>query len=218
MSIEVIIADDHAVVRDGIKAVVERIGKDIKIIGEAENGNEVLEMANNKRKADVYVVDISMPILNGIETADRLMKMDPRSKIIILSMHDNRTFVEKALKCGVKGYILKEYATEEIVHAIREVYMGRVFLSPKVSKFIVQVFLGKRGNYRQSKKVVDLTKRERQILQLIAEGFTSKEIARQLNLSSNTVRVHRTNIMRKLDIHNQAGLIRFALKEGISQP
>lgn len=216
MSIEVVIADDHAVVRDGIKAVVERMAKDIKVIAEAANGNEVLEMAK-KRKADVYVIDIAMPILNGIETADRLIKMDKTNRVIILSMHDNRTFVEKALKCGAKGYILKENAAEEIVCAIREVHMDRLFLSPKISKFIIRGSLGKRGHYKRYEKVVELTRRERQTLQLITEGFTSKKAAGQLNLSLNTVRVHRKNIMRKLDIHNQAGLVRYALKESISQ-
>lgn len=216
MSIEVVIADDHAVVRDGIKTIVERIGKDIKVIGEAANGNEVLEMASEKR-ADVYVIDIAMPGLNGIETADRLMKMDPENRIIILSMHDNRTFVEKALRCGVRGYILKENAVEEIVHAIREVYTGGCFLSPKISKFMVSGFFGRRGHYKQYQKVIDLTRREKQILQLIAEGFTGREIAGQLNLSLNTVHVHRKNVMRKLDIHKQTELIRYAFKEGISQ-
>ena len=217
MSIKVIIADDHAVVRDGIKAVVERIGKDIKVIGEAANGNEVLEMAGEKR-ADVYVIDIAMPILNGIETVDRLVKMEPGNRVIILSMHDNRTFVEKALKCGAKGYILKENASEEIVRAIHDVHMGGFFVSPKISRFIINGFFGKRGHYKQYHEVVDLTRRERQILQLIAEGWTGREIAGQLNLSLNTVHVHRKNIMRKLDIHKQAELIRYALKEGISQP
>jgi DNA-binding NarL/FixJ family response regulator len=140
MSIEVILADDHVVVRDGIKAVVERKGKDIKVIGEASDGHEVLEMAK-RNPADVYIIDISMPILNGIETARKLLKKDPKSRIVILSMHDDRTFVEKAIECGVKGYILKENATEEILQAIREVYIGRFFLSPKISKYIIQDFL-----------------------------------------------------------------------------
>lgn len=216
MSIEVIVADDHAIVRAGIKAVIDNIGKDIKIIWEAANGNEVLEMAK-KRRADVYIIDISMPILNGIETTDRLMKMDPKSKIIILSMHDNRTFVEKALKFGAKGYVLKKSAIGEIVDAIHEVYAGSYFLSPKISKFVIQGFLGKRYHYKPYSKMENLTRREREILQLIAEGLTSKEMAVQLNLSLSTVHDHRKNIMQKLNIHKQAELIRYALKEGISQ-
>ncbi|UCC94622.1 MAG: response regulator transcription factor [Candidatus Omnitrophota bacterium] len=216
MSIRVIIADDHPVAREGIKAVIERKEKDIEVIGEASNGNGALKMAKNN-PADIYILDISMPILNGIETTHRLIKMDPKSKIIILSIHDNRTFVEKVLKCGAKGYVLKENATEELIQAIRQVYSNGFFLSPKISKFIVQGFLGKRHNYAEYKKAVHLTLKEREILQLIAEGFTNKEIARQLKLSLNTAHVHRNNIMRKLDIHRQADLIRYALKEGISQ-
>ena len=216
MSIEVIIADDHAVVRDGIKAVVDRAGKDISVIGEATNGKEVLKMAKKKR-ADVYIIDISMPILNGIEATNRLLKADPQSKVIILSMHDNRAFVEKTLKSGAKGYILKDSATEEVVQAIREVYRGGCFLSSKISRFVVQGFLGKRGGYEGYEKMVNLTRREIEILQLIGEGFTNKEMARELDLSSNTVHVHRNNIMQKLDIHKQADLIRYAIKEGICQ-
>jgi len=215
MSIEVIIADDHVVVRDGIKAIVERKGDDIKIIGEASNGIEVLEMAENN-PADVYVLDISMPILNGIETAARLGKMDTPCKIIILTMYDDRNLVDKALRYGVHGYITKETATEEIIKAIHDVYMGRFFLSPQISKFVVRGFLGERNGIDQNNNVIKLTRREREILQLIAEGFTTKEIAIQLNIAIDTVHAHRSNIMQKLDIHKQAGLIRYALKEGIS--
>ena len=215
MSIEVIIADDHAVVRDGIKAIIERKGKDIKIIGEASNGREVLKIAENN-PADVYVLDLAMPILNGIETAASLRKMDTKCKIVILSMHDDRNLVDKALKYGVHSYILKDTASEEIIHAINEVYLGRFFLSPKISKFVVQGFLEKTNHFDQNKNAIELTRREKEILQLIAEGFTSKEIAIQLHVSLDTVHAHRNNIMKKLDIHKQAGLIRYALKEGIS--
>jgi len=215
MSIRVILADDHAVVRDGIKAIVDRKGKDIIIVGEASNGKEVLKIANNN-PADVYVIDIAMPILNGIETTNRLIKMDSRSKVIILSMHDDRSLVEKAFKYGAKGYILKESATEEVIHAIHEVYMDRYYLTPKISKFIVKGFLNTKSYGTPDKDRSNLTKREREILQLIAEGFSNKEIAKQLNISLNTAHIHRNNIMRKLDIHRQADLVRYALKEGIS--
>lgn len=216
MSIKIILADDHPIVRDGLRFIIEKKGGDIKIIGEASNGNEVLEMAR-KNYADVYVLDISMPILNGIDTTDRLLKMNPKSKIIILSIHDSRIFVEKALKTGAKGYLLKESATEEVIHAIREVYMGRYFLSPSISKFVVHGFLGNMQDYKRDSNKGNLTKREREILQLIAEGFTNKEIAGKISLSLHTVHVHRNNIMRKLEIHKQADLIRYALKEGISE-
>lgn len=213
--IEVILVDDHVIVRDGLKAVIERKAKDIKVVGEASNGDELLKMAR-RSSPDVYVMDISMPVLNGIETTRRVIKRFPKSRIIILSVHDEKNFVEKALKAGAKGYILKESATEEVIHAIREVHKDRFYLSPKVSKFIVKGFLGKRNHYEQHEEMVVLTEREREVLQLIAEGFSSKEIAGKLKLSLNTVHVHRNHLLQKLDVHKQADLIRYALKEGIA--
>jgi two-component system response regulator NreC len=213
MNIKVILADDHSIVRDGIKAVVEKRGDDIQIIGEAANGTEVLRLAAAK-PADVYVLDISMPQLNGIETTCRLLAKSPHAKVIMLSMHDDRTFVDRALRSGAKGYILKETATEEIVTGIREVHMGRYYLTPKVSSYLVEDFLEKEP---EKQTVSVLSSRERGILQMVAEGFTIKEIADKLALSLHTVHTHKNNIMKKLKIHRQADLIKFALKEGIIQ-
>jgi len=215
MSITVMIADDHPIVRDGIKSIVEREAHNIKIIAEVSNGKEVLKIAK-ENPADIYIIDISMPILNGIETTERLLGLEPNSKVIILSIHDSRIFVEKALKSGARGYILKEDATETIIQAIKDIHNGKYYLSPGVSKYIVHGFLGKLSRHRKHKEIVCLTKREREIIQLIAEGFTNKDIARKLNISLNTAHVHRNNIMQKLDIHKQADLIRYAIKEGIS--
>lgn len=209
-----IIGDDHNIVREGIREVIERKAKDIKVIGEASNGNEILNLAKTK-PADVYIIDITMPILNGIETTDRLVRMNPKSKIIILSMHNNRNLIEKAFKYGAKGYILKESDVEEVIHAIREVYMNRFFLSSKISKFVVHSFLRKKHSSKAVKILGQLTRREREILQLIGEGFDDKEIATKLNVSLHTAHAHRKSIMRKLDLHKQADLIRYALKEGI---
>ena len=215
MAIKVILADDHEVVRAGIKAVIERKGNDIIIIGEASNGAEVLILAKSN-PADVYVLDIAMPLLNGIETIERLKKIDATCKILILSMYDDRTLVERALKNGANGYLLKETATDEIIHAIQEVYLDRYFLSPNISKYLVEGFLEKQNISKQYHTINNLTSREREILQLIAEGFNSKEMSKKLNLSLNTIHVHRHNIMQRLNIHKQADLIRYALKEGIS--
>jgi two-component system NarL family response regulator len=217
MSIKVILADDHGVVRDGIKAFIDRKGEDIKIIGEASNGEKVLEMAESS-PADVYIIDVAMPTLDGIEVTKRLREVDPGCKIIILSMYDDRTFVEKALKYGANGYILKEEAAEAIIRAIHEVCMNKYYLSPGISKFLVQGFLRTRDHSKQNKTMTTLTRREREILQLIAEGSTNKEIARRLNISVNTVLVHRSNIMKKLDIHKESDLIRYAFREGIAHP
>jgi len=216
MSIKVILADDHAVVRDGVKAVIERKSKDIRIIGEASNGNEVLKMARHM-PADVYVLDISMPELNGIEATDRLKKLDRKSKIIILSMHDGLAYVERALESGAEGYILKKGATEEVIHAIREVHKGERYLSPRVAKYVIQGFLEKKRDVQPVKLVSKLTRREREVLQLIAEGLSTKEIAQKLNISANTAHVHSNNIMQKVNVHNRADMVRFALKEGIIQ-
>ncbi|MCX5783245.1 MAG: response regulator transcription factor [Elusimicrobia bacterium] len=215
MEIKVIIADDHALVRDGIRAILERKTKDISVVAEASNGKEVLELAR-KIKPDVYIMDISMPVLNGIETTERLVKMDPKSKVVILSMHDDCASVEKSLSAGAKSFVIKVSSSDEIIKAVREVYNGKFYLCSGVSKYVVQRFLGKTSNYYGKAKPTKLTPKEREILQLIAEGHSSREIAKSLKLSVNTVHVHRNNIMRKLDVHKQADLIRYALKEGIS--
>jgi DNA-binding NarL/FixJ family response regulator len=214
MSIKVILADDHAVVRDGVKAVIERKGKDIKIIGEAASGKDVLVMAK-RSPADVYVLDISMPELNGIETTDRLKKLNPENKIIILSMHDGLAYVEKALQAGAEGYILKKGATEEVIHAIREVYKGERYLSPRVAKYVIQGFLENKQVVNPDKPFSKLTRREREVLQLIAEGLSTKEIARNLDISTNTAHVHTNNIMQKINIHNRTELSHYAFKEGV---
>jgi len=216
MSIRVVLADGHPLVRAGLRAVIEKSKEDIAIVDEAINGKDVLKIAE-KSPVDVYLLDVEMPHLNGIETAERLLKKDPKTKIIILSIHDSRVFVQRALRCGVKGYILKESATEEVIRAIQEVFRGRFFLSPGISNYIVDGFLGKVGARNDKGAGNGLTKREREVLQLIGEGCTNKEIAQKLNLYLNTVQVHRRNLMQKLNIHRQADLIRYTIKEGISK-
>jgi DNA-binding NarL/FixJ family response regulator len=213
VSIRVVLADDHPVVRDGLRAAIEKRSEDIKIVGEAANGPEVLKLAE-KEQIDVYILDISMPLLNGIETAIRLIKMDKNSKIIILSIHDSRVFVHKALTSGAKGYIVKESVTEEVIYAIKQVNKGRYFLSPSVSKFMTAEFLTNKSCFNQD-RMIRLTLREREVLQLIAEGLTDKEIAKKLIISLHTAHVHRKNIMQKLDIHRNANLVRYAIKEGM---
>ncbi|MDD2717384.1 MAG: response regulator transcription factor [Candidatus Wallbacteria bacterium] len=215
MAIDVIIADDHAIVRAGIKSVIEKKAIDIRVIGEASNGEELLKLARTS-PADVYILDISMPLLNGIQAVSEILKINPQSKVIILSMHDSRSFVEKALQAGAKGYILKDNASEEIVPGIREVTSNRFYLSPPISNFIVEGFLNR--DSQAGKNSNELTLREREVLQLIAEGFSNKEIASRMRLALNTVNAHRKNIMEKLNIHKQADLIRYAIKEGLVEP
>ena len=218
MSIKIILADDHNVVIDGIKAVIERIAKnDIDVIEIAHDGMEVLEIAKNN-PPDVYVMDITMPVLNGIDATKRLMQMYPKSKIIILSMHDDRASVEKAIKSGARGYLLKESSASEIIDAVSVVYEGKYYLSPHISKCLVEGYLKKSEVSNPSKKEnMPITQREIEIIQLIVEGLNSREIAEKLNISFKTILRHRNNIMKKLGIHNLAGLIRYAVNEGISQ-
>lgn len=218
MGIKVIVADDHAIIREGIKTVLERRAEGIEVIGEASNGKEVLDLAA-QTPADVYILDISMPFLNGIETTYRLVKRYPKSRIIILSMHDDSSFVEQALRSGAKGYILKEDASEEVISAISEVMMGRYFLSPNISEYVVKGFLsGINSNKKTGRKDGELSSREKEIMQLIAEGFSTREIAEQLDISVHTVNTHRKSIMGKLGVHRQSDLIRYALKEIITGP
>jgi len=216
VKIRVVLADDHSVVRDGIKAAIEWTDTDIRVVGEASNGREVLSMAQ-KSPADVYVLDISMPVLNGIETTGQLKQLVPDSKALILSMHDSLAFVEKALQAGADGYIVKQCPTEEILHAIREVHAGNAYLSPRAARYVIQGFLHKTEHSRKGKSFIQLTRKEKQILQLLAEGKTSKQAAHNLGISVNTVHVHANNIMQKLNIHNRADLVRFALREGVIQ-
>jgi len=194
------VADDHPVVREGLRAAARASGDDIEIVAEASNGHEVLEIAEN-----------------GIQTTARLVRMNPASRVIILGIHDSRMFVERALRAGAKGYALKESSTEEIIQAVREVYRGRSFIGPAVTRQIVDEFIKKAHPAEKGAAFMTLTDREKEVLQLLAEGFAPKAIAERLFLSPSTVRVHKKNIMKKLGLHNQTALVRYAIKEGISK-
>ena len=211
--IKVVMADDHVIVRQSILSVIERKNEDIKVVAEVSNGKELLR-AVHEHKADVYIIDISMPLLNGIDATQKIMKIQPGAKVIILSMFDDRVSVERAIKAGACGFVVKEATINEIIEAIKEVSAGKFFLCSQVARYLVQGFLSKTEGRRGNKG--SLTNKEREILQLIAEGFSSKKIAEEFKLSLNTVHVHRNNIMKKLNIHKQAELIRYALKEGIA--
>ena len=214
MAIDVVLADDHSIVRQGLAAVISQ-DKDIRIIAEACNGKEVVDIAR-KTTPDVFIIDITMPVLNGLDASYQIMQMDPRNKIIILSMHDNRAFIEKALNSGIKGYVLKDSAVDEIIQAIYAVNKGEYFLSPRISTFVIQDYIDAKGTKVGERRIEGLTEREREVLQLISEGYTNKEVASHLKISLKTALAHRNNIMQKLDIHRQADLIRYALKEGLT--
>jgi DNA-binding NarL/FixJ family response regulator len=215
--IRVVLADDHPVVRDGLRLTIERSGQDIAVVGEAADGLEVLKAARTTR-ADVFILDITMPNLNGIETARELLKRMQAAKVIILSLHSTKAMVEAALAAGARGYLTKEMATRTVVEAVTEVHAGRYYLCPMVAHFVVEAgFIGRRGARQRGAVRVELTGQERKVLQLIAEGQSNKEIGTLLDLSFNTIHAHRNSVMAKLNIHKQADLVHYAIKAGIAK-
>ena len=209
MPIRVVLADNHALVRQGLKALLELEG--FQVVGEASDGKELLRLVANVRP-EIAILDISMPILNGIDAARELQKSSP-TKTILLTRHDEDQYVTEALRAGVKGYVLKNQAATDLVHAIREVCRGGIYLSPSISGTIVGAFLSK-----TDLPADPLTSRERQVLQLVGEGKSTKEVATLLGVSIKTAESHRTRLMQKLDIHETASLVRYAIRRGLVQP
>lgn len=211
MSIKVLLVDDHKIMREGLRSIIsEQTG--ISVVGEAANGREAVKLAE-KLKPDLVVMDLSMPELNGIEATGEIVSSNPYIKVLALSMHSEKMFITRALQEGASGYILKDCALEELIQAIRTVMSGRVYISPDVADVVL-------SDYRQllnseTSMVSKLTKREREVLQLIAEGSPTKVIAVSLNLSVKTIETHRSQLMNKLDLHSIAELTKFAIKEGI---
>jgi len=216
MPIRLFIADDHIIFRDGLRAFIIQADEGIEVVGEASDGIELLEWAK-KHAADVYIVDISMPKLGGLESIERLIDIRPGSRVIILSMYEDRLLVERSFKSGAHGYITKESPGDEIVRAVKEVSRGKYYLSPSITGYMVEGFLDTGSGTEQEKPKSELTIRQREILKLICDGLTEKEIASLLGISTHTVHVHKNNIMTKLGIHTKAGLIKYALRSGITQ-
>jgi len=210
MPIRVVLADDHTLVRQGLKSLLEREG--IQVVGEAKDGQEVMRLAE-KYSPDVAVIDISMPILNGLDAARELKRSAPKTKTILLTHHDEDEYMIGALRAGVKGYVLKNQASSDLVHAIQLVCRGQVYLSPGMSRVVVDAYLSK-----TELPADPISSREREVLQLIAEGKSTKDIASLLGISVKTADSHRSRLMRKLDIHEVASLVRYAVRKGIVQP
>jgi DNA-binding NarL/FixJ family response regulator len=206
--IRILLADDHAVVRQGFKMILAA-QPDMEIVGEAANGREAVELAEQLRP-DVVVMDVSMPELNGIEATRRLASLVPRARVVALSMHKDSVYVREILRAGARGYLLKDSGAADLVAAIRAVASGESYLSPAVSNAVLD-------DYRQhATNPIDLlTSREREVLQMLAEGKTNKEIAGVLNLSVYTVDAHRGRIMEKLNLHSIGELVRFAVRNGL---
>jgi DNA-binding NarL/FixJ family response regulator len=206
--IRILLADDHAVVRQGFGRILAA-QSDMEIVGEAGTGREAVEMAE-KLKPEVVVMDVSMPELNGIEATRRLVKSLPYTRVLALSMHKDSVYVREILRAGARGYLLKDSSDQDLIAAVRSVAKGEGYISPAVSGAVL-------ADYRQH--VTDpidlLTSREREVLQMIAEGQTNKDIAGKLNLSVYTVDAHRGRIMEKLNLHSAGEMVRFAMRNGL---
>lgn len=210
MPIRVVLADNHELVRQGLKTLLEREG--FQVDGEASDGQEVVRLFSNNSRADVAILDISMPILNGIDAAREVQKLSPKTKTILLTRHDEDQYVTEALRAGVKGYVLKHQAANDLVHAIHQVCRGGVYLSPSISRAVVEAYLSKTELPSDR-----LSSRERQVLQLVGEGKSTKEVAALLGISVKTAESHRSRVMQKLDIHETASLVRYAIRRGLIQ-
>jgi DNA-binding NarL/FixJ family response regulator len=210
MAIRILLADDHEIVRQGLKALLEQKG--FQIVGEASNGHEAVRLAG-RCHPDVAVLDLTMPLLNGIDTTRELGKTVPKTPVVLLTMHTEEQYILDALRAGARGYVLKSEAATDLVGAIEEAFRGGSYLSPRVSRAVVQAYLDKSNVPHDP-----LTDRERQVLQLVAEGKSTKEVAVVLGVSVKTAESHRSRIMEKLDTHGTAGLVRYAIRRGLIEP
>lgn len=209
MPIRIVLADDHVLVRQSLKSLLEREG--FQVAGEASDGREGVRQVETLHP-DIAVMDISMPILNGLDAAREVSRTSPKTKTILLTQHDEGQYVSEALEAGVKGYVLKSQVANDLLLAIRQVSRGQVYLSPGVSLGVMEAYRSKLGKSKSP-----LTLRERQVLQLIAEGKSTKNVASLLGISVKTAESHRTRLMQKLDIHETASLVRYAVRQGIVQ-
>jgi DNA-binding NarL/FixJ family response regulator len=213
MTIRVFLADDHKFIRDGIGALLKK-DPEIRVVGEAEDGRSAVRMVR-ELKPDVVILDVAMPDLNGIEAARQMLADHPGIKIIALSMHSDRRYVSEMLKAGAFAYLSKDYVFDELESVIRTVMANKTYLSPDISGVVIENYVRRTPNPESSAFSV-LSDREREVLQLLAEGKTAKEIADELNVSIKTVETHRTNIMSKLGIHRLAELTKYAIREGLT--
>jgi len=203
----ILLADDHVIVRQGFRALLEREG--LEVVAEAANGHEAVGLAC-ELLPDVAVLDFAMPLLNGLDAAKEIRRRSPRTHTILLTVHSEDRYVLEAVRAGIHGYVVKTQAAADLVQAIREIRGNAIYLSPTISRAVVEAYFEKATPPGDV-----LSSRERQVLQLVAEGKTTKEIAGFLGVSIKTADSHRTRIMRKLDIHDTAGLVRFAIRRGL---
>ncbi|HET6352636.1 MAG TPA: response regulator transcription factor [Coriobacteriia bacterium] len=213
MTIRVVLADDHRLMREGLKLQLLRI-EDVEVVGEAADGEEAVSLTEALRP-DLVLMDIGMPVLNGMEATRQIVERVPESRVIVLSGHSEQRFVTEALQAGAAGYVLKDAEFDELAQAVDAVAAGGVFLSPSVQAAIVDEFAGREPRMR-GVSPRSLTAREREVLQLIAEGLTTKQVASKLGLSVKTVETHRRQVMEKTNANSVADLVRYAIREGIA--
>jgi DNA-binding NarL/FixJ family response regulator len=210
--VRVLIADDHSLVREGISAFL-RFTEDIEVVAEASDGLEAIEKMK-KFRPDIVLLDIAMPRLGGLEATLEMKKIDPGVKILVLTQYDDKEYISRFLKAGVSGYLLKRAVGNELISAIRAIQRGETYLFPAIATKVVDGFLGK-GGMNAENSYDKLTDREKQVLKLVAEGYTHKEIADMLDISPKTVMVHQTNICEKLGLSNRSEIIKYAISHGI---
>ncbi len=211
--IRVIIADDHAILREGIRALLEGF-EDIEVVGDATDGKEAIEKSR-KLQPDVVLMDIAMPGLGGLEATLEIRKACPKTKVLVLTQYDNKEYIYRFLKAGASGYVLKKAASTELISAIRAAHRGGSFLYPDVAPAVIEGYLQRKDKELEGDPYESLTNREKQVLKLIAEGYTNKQIADMLYMSVKTVMGHRTHIMEKLNIHSRTELVKFAIRKGL---
>jgi two-component system response regulator NreC len=213
-TLKVLMVEDHALVRQGVKALLDE-EPDITIVGEAGDGNQALVLAQQLRP-DIVLMDLTLPGLGGIEATRQICERFPDMKVVVLSMHDSEEYVFRALQAGASGYIVKYSTSEELVLALRAVAAGSTFLSPDISRILISDYMRRAKTQESDEEALSiLTPRERELLQLIATGLTNRQVAERLHISVKTVETHRGNMMRKLDVHDRAGLVKFAIDSGL---
>jgi len=214
MAIRIALCDDHQIIREGLRSLLEK-QNDMSVVGEGINGLDAIRLARDN-KPEIMVLDIAMPDLNGIAATRRIVEDFPKIKVLALSMHSDHHFVTEMLEAGASGYMLKDSAFSELTNAIRTIAAGGLFISPRLAGNVLEAFSNRIKPARKARRKVELSERESEILQMISEGKSSKDISGKLNISIKTVETHRQHIMRKVGSHNVAALTKFAIREGLT--